>query len=31
LRELADDKKSLNNDTDKLFLSLKTETLKLTK
>ena len=31
LRELADDKKSLNNDTDKLFLELKTETLKLTK
>lgn len=31
LRQLADDKKSLNTDTDKLFLELKTETLKLTK
>ncbi|MFA5917802.1 MAG: transglutaminase domain-containing protein [Candidatus Gracilibacteria bacterium] len=31
LNELADDKKSLNTDTDKLFLSLKTETINLTK
>lgn len=31
LKELADDKKSLHSDTDNLFLSLKAETLNLTK